>query len=214
MLRLLDPKLHSGGVVRADWLVRGFPIERILTPLVLWLLSLALAATLLGCSRATAPPSHPPTTPAPAVTPAPTPTPIPTPIATPVPAPLTVEVPITVQGAASLGSLQLALRYDPQVLELQGVRAGPLARNTLVDFKGNVPGQAIIGLVDASGISGDGAILTLVFRPTGRPGASALTLERVEAANTSLQDLVVQSSTGQFPGAGASVTGPVLTFRQ
>lgn len=167
-----------------------------------------LVLALAGCGgRAKGPgakPAAPPASPAATVAP----------VATPTPAATTVEVPVAVQGATSLGSLQLALRYDPQVLELQGVRAGPLARNALVDFKGNVPGQAIIGLVDASGISGDGAILLLVFRPAGRPGASALTLERVEAADTNLRDLVVQASTGQFPGAGTPATGPVLTFRR
>ena len=71
-------------------------------------------------------------------TPAPTPTsaPVvlpPTATNTPVPTFGEVEVSIDVQDAFNLGSLQLELSYDPQVLDLQEVRAGHLARNALVD---------------------------------------------------------------------------------
>ena len=154
---------------------------------------------------------------------APTPTPIatarsatpaPTPAPTPVPAPATLDIPVTVRGASNLGSLQMELRFDPQALELKGVKAGPLARNALVDSKISAPGRVQIGLVAASGISGDGGVVMLTFAPGGKAGTVSLTVEQLQAADTDLRDLVVTTTPGQFSGTGSQATGPVISFRK
>lgn len=193
--------------------------------LLLYVLILGLLAltVLLSCQ------SPKPTPPAPAATAPPTtvPTPIPTPIATvrpttpaptpaptPVPAPATLDIPVTVRGAYNLGSLQMEFRFDPQALELKGVKAGPLARNALVDSKISAPGRVQIGLVAASGISGDGGVVMLTFAPGGKAGTVSLTVEQLQAADTDLRDLVVTTTPGQFSGTGSQATGPVLSFRK
>ena len=71
-----------------------------------------------------------------------------------------------------------------------------------------------IGLVDASGISGDGAIIILTFLPTSQGGTVTLAIENVEATDVDLKDLVVQASPGQFIRLGDLVTPPVLRFRK
>jgi hypothetical protein len=127
-----------------------------------------------------------------------------------------VPITVTVRGASKLGSLQLELRYDPQVLELQAVKAGPLAARALVEFNRDTPGRLRMGVVDASGISGDGTIIAIVVRPTGAGRSTALLVERVEATDTRLKDLVVSVSPGLFTAGSGSVsstvTGPVLSF--
>ncbi len=183
--------------------VQAFRSGRFLFPMALWLLTAVTAMVPLGCSK--------PPAPTPTVTAAPSPT-VPSP--TPVPTPATLEVPITVRGASNLGSLQLELRFDPQVIELKGVKAGPLARNALVDSSQPAPGQVRIGLVASSGITGDGTVITLTFSPTGKAGTSSLVINQMEAADTNLRDLVVSASPGQFSGAGSQASGPVLSFRQ
>jgi hypothetical protein len=119
-----------------------------------------------------------------------------------------------VRGSSNLGSLQLELRFDPQALELKGVRAGPLARNALVDSKLSAPGRVQIGLVAASGVSGDGDIVILTFAAAGKAGLVSLTVVQLQAADTDLRDLVVTTSPGQFNGAGSLATGPVISFRK
>lgn len=146
--------------------------------------------------------------PAPQTTPA-APQPLPTASA---PAPSVVEVPLNVKGASRLGSLQLELVFDPSVAELTGVRTGPLARNALVDSRAVSKGRVRIGLVDPSGISGDGAVITLSFKPSEGGNTGALAVEQVEASDVDLRDLVVTSSPGRFPTAGGPAQGPLLSF--
>ena len=130
--------------------------------------------------------------------------------ATPVPS--TLEVPIEVRGALNVGGLQLELIYDPEVLELQEVRAGPLARNALLESNSETPGRLKIALVDASGINGDGAVITVIFLPTGREGSSSLTLGNVEASDTDLRDLVVQTTSTKFIDMGDPLDPLILSF--
>lgn len=191
------------------------------------LLTIAIAVMLVSTScQKTPPPTAPPPTAAAAALPTTVPTPIPTPAArpttpaptlppTPVPAPATtLDIPVTVRGASNLGSLQLELRFDPQALELKGVKAGPLARNALVDSRLSAPGRAQIGLVAASGVSGDGVIIILTFAPAGKAGPVSLTVEQLQAADTDLRDLVVTTTPGQFSGAGSQASGPAISFRK
>ena len=186
-------------------------------PLVPLLLLLALGCVSPPTPTSTSVPT--PTT-QPTVTlapPPPTPQPRPTdtaPPPTPTPGLATLEVPIEVQGAANLGSLQLELVYDPLEAELRDMRAGPLARNALVDFNRDTPGRVRIGVVDASGISGDGAIIILFFLPIGQAADIEMNLEAVEASDTDLKDLVVQSTVGLISRPGKPVTAPVLRFRR
>lgn len=127
-------------------------------------------------------------------------------------APLTVEVPIEVRGAVNVGGLQLELIYDPEVLNLQEVRTGTLGRNALLESNNETPGRLKLALVDASGINGDGAVITVIFLPTARGGGGSLTLESVEASDTDLRDLVVQSISTRFTGVGALLDPLVLDF--
>lgn len=128
------------------------------------------------------------------------------------PAPSAVEVPLNVKSASRLGSLQLELVFDPSVAELTGVKAGPLARNALVDSRAVSKGRVRIGLADPSGISGDGAVITLSFKPAEGGNTGALAVEQVEASDVDLRDLVVTSAPGRFPTTGGLVQGPLLSF--
>ncbi len=186
-------------MVSAKIKVRRFGIVHICWPIAISLLVLGLAC---GSGDKLAPTPTSTSVPSPTTQPAVT------------PSPTTVEVPIEVQRASNLGSLQLELVYDPQALELQDVRAGQLARNALVDFNRDTPGRVRIGVVDASGISGDGAIIILFFLPIGQAADIEMNLEAVEASDTDLKDLVVQSTVGLISRPGKPVTAPVLRFRR
>ncbi|MDO8637616.1 MAG: cohesin domain-containing protein [Dehalococcoidia bacterium] len=204
--------------------VRPFRRGSFSLTIIFLFLFIAVLLVSTSCQKTPTPPPPPPppaatTRPTTVPTPAPTATarpatPAPTQAPTPVPAPATLDIPVTVRGASNLGSLQLELRFDPQALELKDVKAGPLARNALVDSKISAPGRVQIGLVAASGISGDGGVVMLTFAPVGKAGPVSLTVEQLQAADTDLRDLVVTTSAGQFSGTGSQATGPVLSFRK
>jgi len=130
------------------------------------------------------------------------------------PPPSTLEVPIEVRAAFNVGGLQLELTYDPEVLQLQGVRAGPLARNALLESNDDIPGRLRLALVNSLGIDGDGAVISVIFLPTGRGVSSAFALESVEASDTDLKDLVVKTSPGLYTGPGDPITSPTVSFRR
>ncbi len=125
-----------------------------------------------------------------------------------------LEVPIEVLAAFNVGGLQLELTYDPEVLQLTEVRAGPLARNALLESNDDIPGRLRLALVDSSGIDGDGAVVRVIFLPTGRGVSSSFALESVEASDVDLKGLVVITSPGLYTGPGDPVTSPTLSFRR
>jgi len=81
-----------------------------------------------------------------------------------------------------------------------------------LESNSDTPGRLKLALVDASGINGDGAVITAIFLPTAREGGSSFTLGNVEASDTDLRDLVVQVSSSQFTGAAEPTAPLVLSF--
>jgi hypothetical protein len=123
-----------------------------------------------------------------------------------------IDIPISVHGATDLGSLQMDLSYQPVSLEIQGVKASSLGNNAMIDYNQISAGQVRIGLVAASGISGDGEIITISFNNSNKSGLISLDIGKVEATNTNLRDLVVSTSPLQIGKNGTLSSGPILNF--
>lgn len=124
-----------------------------------------------------------------------------------------VGVPINLSGASNVGSLHIELAYDSTVLEATEVKAGKLGRNAVIESNLGTPGRAIIGIIDAAGINGDGSVVTVSFKATGKEGTSPLTLENIEAYDAeTLYDIIVRVSPGEFVAKDSSFTAPVITF--
>lgn len=168
---------------------------------------------------ATVPPSP---TPVPTLIPTPTAAPVaapPTPTATPEPtvAPAkVVAVPIFLEGATNVGSLEFVLIYEPTVLAVTKVEPGALASNALLESSARTPGLVWAGMIDANGISGDGPVAVVTFTVIGVGESSTLlTLENVVAHDaTSLLDIITLSSPGSFTVKDRSLTPPSLGFRR
>ena len=152
-----------------------------------------------------------------APTPAPTrPPPAPT-VAPPPPtpsAPTSVDVPIHLTGAANIGSLEFVLVYDPDVLQVANVAPGVLADSAVIGSNTVGPGRVRVGVADARGIDGSGAVATVTFDIVGQQkGSSSLTLEQIAAHDaTSLLDILSDATAGEFTIEGHKVTGPTLVF--
>ena len=134
--------------------------------------------------------------------------------ATEVPASPTLEVPIHAKGASQLGSLEFVLVYEPSLLEVVEVKRGPLASNALLEFHNGTPGRLWTGIVDANGITGEGPLAIISFRPIAMsPAPSPLVLESVSAYSAStLLDMPVQPSSGEFTIQGQKITSPEVAF--
>ena len=171
----------------------------------------------------------PTATPMPTLAPSPTaePTAVPTPTTaplllptqTPTPAPTAVlakevKIPVLLEGAANIGSLEFVLSYEPTALEVTGVEKGSMANNALLDSSIRTPGLVWVGMIDANGISGDGPAAIITFAVVGEAESStALTLDSVLAYDAStLLDILTSSSSGHFIMKDRSFTAPSLSF--
>jgi hypothetical protein len=102
-----------------------------------------------------------------------------------------VEVPIDLEGATDVGSMDISLMYDPAVLQAVGVEAGELGGNAYLESNTGNEGKVIIALADSSGITGDGAVAVVSFKVLGAVGSSStLILSDVSVHNTDLVEVI------------------------
>ena len=112
----------------------------------------------------------------------------------------TIEVPIEVAGAANVGAMHIELSYDAGVLQAKEVKRGALADNAMLESNLSAPGRALIGLIHAAGLNGEGVVAVVVFQVLGREGdTTPLVLENLAAHDaTTLDALAVEESNGIF----------------
>jgi hypothetical protein len=173
-------------------------------------------------SAPTASPTPPPTaTSVPTATPVPAPTAtpriIPTPTATPEPTPAPpsdIEVPIYLERASNVGSLEFVLLYEPAVLQVSKIEQGALASNALIESSSDSPGRVWTGMIDVNGMNGDGPVAVITFTIVGdMESASSLTLQNVTAHDaTTLLDIITEASAGNFSVEDYALTAPSLEF--
>lgn len=111
----------------------------------------------------------------------------------------TVEVPINLEGATEVGSMDIVLNYDADVLSAVDVEAGELGKNALIESNTANDGAVIIALADSSGINGDGAVAIVAFEVIGDVGTTSyLTLEEVLVYNLDLGAIIPNTVNGTF----------------
>ena len=111
----------------------------------------------------------------------------------------TVDVPIILEGATDVGSMDMVLKYDPDVLRAVAVEAGELGKNALIEANTAREGEVIIALADSSGINGGGTVASVAFEVIGDAGTtSALTLEAVSVHNLDLGEIIPNTVNGTF----------------
>lgn len=102
-----------------------------------------------------------------------------------------VEVPITAQGGAGLGPMQMLLVHDPSVLKFVAAERGPGLSNALLESKAE-PGKVAIAWATGQAIT-PGVLVKAKFAVTGQPGQrTKLELKSARAwdAKTRLDALV------------------------
>jgi hypothetical protein len=108
-------------------------------------------------------------------------------------------VPIILEGATDVGSMDMVLNYDADVLRAVAAEAGELGKNALIEANTARDGAVIIALADSSGIDGDGAVASVAFEVLGDTGStSPLTLEAVSVHNLDLGEIIPTTECGTF----------------
>ena len=72
-----------------------------------------------------------------------------------------VDVPIVVENAQNLGSMDIVVAFDPEILKVKSVGKGELNKGLLTSNTGE--GVVAISLADSKGINGNGAVAVITF---------------------------------------------------
>ncbi len=111
------------------------------------------------------------------------------------------QVALTAANAADLASLPLQLQFNPKVLSLEKVDAGPMMSqgNQAVALVQNSVGEGAVSIVasrppSTNGVNGQGTVVTLTFKAMG-VGDSTLSLVRMSAKNSQGGDMPVLGNT-------------------
>jgi hypothetical protein len=118
-----------------------------------------------------------------------------------------VQVPIRLDNAGNIGSMNFMLTYNTQVLKVNKVDGGSLVSGALFTPNFKTPPQVRFGLASSDGIKGSGTVAYIEFQVIGAAGSSsALTLSEVDTTDTSGKAVTVTTQNGAV--TVASETGP------
>ncbi|WP_158296903.1 cohesin domain-containing protein [Archaeoglobus fulgidus] len=124
----------------------------------------------------------------------------------------TVEVPVEVENAQNLGSMDIVIVYDPTILKVQNVGKGELNKGLLSSNTGE--GMVAISLADSKGINGKGSVAVITFQVL-KAGSTDLTIQSVKAYDVNTHvDIPVKADNGKFEAVkgGAGTTGSTPGF--
>jgi hypothetical protein len=125
-----------------------------------------------------------------------------------------VEVPIFLQGASDLGSLEFVLVFEPDTLKFLAAEPGTLASDALIETNLRSDGRVWVGIVEPTGVTGDGSIAVLSFETLeGGASESPLVLEDISSYRASTYlDSLQQPTPGHFGLDQGSLAPPSLVF--
>ena len=118
----------------------------------------------------------------------------------------TIQITINVSNAKDIGSMDISLQYDPDILSLKHVEKGNLTQNSVMQW--NIRGdKVLIGLIDGNGINGNGSIATLTSDVCGYPGSTSDLVLDATATNVSdFSPIQLITKNGKFTVIGGSTT--------
>ena len=125
-----------------------------------------------------------------------------------------IQIPVNITGASNIGSLHLELVYDAAILDVTTVESGTLMGNALYEYNIDTPGRIVVGLINSTGIHGDGSLLVFDLQVLEKASTTVpLVLENVAAYDAStLNRLTLSTMNGSFMLKDNSFTPPTLLF--
>ncbi len=128
----------------------------------------------------------------------------------------TVTIPVEIENASNVGSVELVVLYNDSILSVKKVEKGSLLKG-LITSNTSEPGIIAINLVDSNGINGDGEIIKITFDILAE-GNTPLIIQNAKAYDVNTYtDLPVDTTNGLLTistGAPSSQTPgfEVITF--
>lgn len=123
----------------------------------------------------------------------------------------TIQIPVNISNAKDIGSIDISLRYDPNVLSLKNVEKGNRAQNSVIQW--NTEGdKVLIGLIDGNGINGNGSLTIITFDVCGYQGStSVLDLDATVTNGTDFLSMQLTTKNGIFTVIGGTKLSPTVT---
>lgn len=110
-----------------------------------------------------------------------------------------VEVPINLESATDIGSIDIVLSYDSGVLQAIGVETGELGKSAYLESNTAGDGEVIIAMADPSGINGDGPVAVISFEVIGDVDSSSpLIVDEISLHNIERVEVIATSLNGMF----------------
>ena len=105
------------------------------------------------------------------------------------------DIPIEVKDAANLGSMDIVISYNPEIVRAEVVSKGELNKG-LISSKIE-DGIIAIGIADSNGINGDGEVAVITFEGL-RKGVSNITIIGIRAYDVNTHaDIRVETQNGK-----------------
>jgi len=120
----------------------------------------------------------------------------------------TIQVPIFLNNASNIGSMNFVLTYNPQVLRVNKVDSGSLLTGALFTPNYQSPPEVRCGVATSGGVNGSGTMAYIEFQVIGTAGSSSpLTFSELSASTTSGQSITVASQNGTVTVASDKLKG-------
>ncbi len=121
------------------------------------------------------------------------------------------KVTVSISNASGIGALDLALRYDPDVVRFAQVQVGASAENALVEANEVEPGLLLVALADSDGLSSDGPVVVVEFDVVGSEGdRTTMAVETARAYHyDTLIDIPLATTDGELTVVVRAMPTPV-----
>jgi len=120
----------------------------------------------------------------------------------------TIQVPIRLNNASNIGSMNFVVTYSPQVLRVNKVDSGSLLSGALFTPNYQSPPEVRCGLATSGGVSGSGTMAYIEFQVIGTAGSSSpLTISELSTGDASGQSITVNSQNGTVTVATSKLKG-------
>jgi len=107
-----------------------------------------------------------------------------------------IEIPVLIENAQNVGSMDIVVTYDPEVIKVKSVSKGDLVKG-LMSVNTDNEGIIAIGIADSKGISGSGTLATIVFESV-KEGESELVINKATAYDVETHvDIAVEKKNGK-----------------
>ena len=111
----------------------------------------------------------------------------------------TVTIPVKIENASNVGSIELVILYNDSLLNVKKVEKGSLVKG-LITYNTSEAGMIAVNLVDSNGINGDGEIIKITFDILATTeGNTSLVIQNAKAYDVdTYTDLPIDTTTGML----------------